>query len=466
MRRALLCLVLFACTPPARPTPVAKTAAAPPPVSAPASAPPLPPPAPAARTVPELAFEPLRVNDKPLRRVFAIEGATIVTTENVVGYIDGDRVEWIAKVPRDRSYGRNVIVHVDGKYLDRIDVIMESDNGRANAPIWLPLTGKGTLHDETFGGLGEMAEARIGDSVLIVTHSGMNNDRITTVRGPTLTRRFVGAKDCKGSFYGQAYVQAHINELAAVRASAFQSTASGTLVSIGDRCGENDPYAEVWPAGSTTSRLVSLGAYWKRVGYYRTAAIRDGQDGLWIRGSEVMPLLHFQNGAFERQPGPDAPVGNVFLSNDGRLHVRAADEILRLDATGTWEVVARLASAPARITDLVMDSAGRLWAADEKEVYRLRETKQVPAERPCPGWLVALTDDNPNSSAPERAALEKVVADYPKQPGLKLVTRRSYPWMSAVSFATRAEAEAFAAYAAAALPKEKPATFCHVFDPE
>jgi hypothetical protein len=454
MRLRLLALVLTACTQATPSKPVAKTAPPPAPPSSSVAPTPSPP------TIPELGFEPFRVEGKPLKRVFAIEGATIVTTDNVVGYIDGDRVEWIAKVPKDRpNIGHNIIEHVDGKYLDRIDVVMETDNGRALSPIWLPLTGKGTLHDEAAGGgFGSILEARVGDSVLIATSSTFNNDRIVTVRGPSLTRKLTNAKGCKG-YYDQAWIQASIDEHAAVRPIGFQATGTGTLVAVGNRCGEDKPFAEVWAAGSTSSRLVDLGAHWKRVSH-AAKILRAGEDGLWMYNGEYQRLVQFQNGEFKPVPGPDAPISDAFLSTKGQLHVRAVDEILRLEPSGKWEAVARLASLPQRLSDFVMDDAGRFWASSRDEVYRLRETKQVPAERACRGWFVSLAEQNTARAKAQAAELTKIVANYPKGDGLKLIMAKSWPSVIGVSLGSRAEADAFVTYLATALPTEKPAEFC------
>lgn len=470
MRFPLLAFVLLSlgCTHTVPTKPAAKAEPRPPTGStaAVASAPPdagePPPPA----TIPELSFEPFRVEDKPLKHVFAIDGATIVTTDNVVGYIDGDRVEWIAKVPKDRPHiGHNIIEHVDGKYLDSIDVIFTTDNGRALSPIWLPLTGKGTLHDEApYGGFGSIREARIGDSVLIATHSSFNNDRILTVRGPKLVRKFANVKPCTASFYKEQWIQASIDEHALVPPEGFGATAAGTLVAIGDRCMSEGVWAEVWAPNSTTSRLVDLRPLLKHTSL-RMMMLRMGEDGLWIWSGEFEPILQFQNGEFKTIPSPEAPVSNVFLSSKGELHARAADEVLRFD-NGKWVPVARFASFPARgVNEFVMDDKGRFWAANYEEAFRLRETKQVPAEHVCTGWFVRITEQDTTHTKKQQTDLEKMVASYAKKDGVKLVIGTDYPWMIGASFANKADAEAFAAHAATAFPNDKPVAYCSGANP-
>ena len=471
MRRLGFFVLLAACAPAPAPKPVSKAASSAPVVAA---APPAVAPPPAPRMIPELAIEPFRVKDKPLDHVFSIEGATIVTVDNVAGYIDGDRVEWIAKVPKELpQLGLNRINQVHGKYLDAIDVIYWTEHTRSNSPVWLPLTGKGAVpHEEAPGGTGEILEARVGDgataSVILATYSGNHNYRMTTVRGPKLTRTFIDASVCTENSYYKSRVDR--NELAAVKASAIEGTAAGSLVAIGPRCEDyGSAFAEYWAPGATKSKLVDLGAHWKRVPWSATV-LRAGPDELWLHASDMEPIVHFKNGEFKPLPPIAAPMTYIFTSTTGQLHVLAGNDIHRWTG-GAWEVVARIPEHSYSLWHVVMDAAGGFWMSgftedkNEKrhhEVLRLRESKSVPAETTCTYWLAYLGDKRDSASQKEGEALKKVVAGYPKSEGLKLALVDG--WFSwnhyGVRFGTKAEADAFIDYARTVLPREHPRTVC------
>ena len=103
-----------------------------------------------------------------------------------------------------------------------------------------------------------------------------------------------------------------------------------------------------------------------------------------------------------------------------------------------------------------MDDAGRFWASSRDEVYRLRETKQVPLERACPGWFAYVTYASTKTPTPE---LKKASTSLMRVEG----------WHSrapiGAAFATKSEAEALVAEMSKALPKERPGVFCFTPNP-
>lgn len=484
MRGGFIALLAFVTACATSPKPAAKRVSAPRAVASASAAPSAAAPAAprAARTIPELTFEPFRAEGKPLTGVFGIEGATIVTKDNVVGYIDGDRVEWIAKIPKDRaSFAgvKNVISSVDGKFLDRIDLIVGSDFGRAPLEMWLPLTGKGAAPYNEPMGSGSLTEARIGDTVLLAVSSGAG-DQIVSVRGPKLTRKPTNVAGCTKNSY---YMQPHIpkDDFAAVGWSAFAGTAgTGVLVSVGSWCRDfDDARAEVWPSGSTTSKLVDLKPFWHHVAY--PVLLRTGEDDLWAFNDATDPVLLFHNGQFEPIARLDAPVTQVFVSTKGELRARAGNDIHRWNGKA-WELVARLVNPPDGFGgQLVMDASDGFWTATSietsppssnpiakstfvSEVYRARETKRLPAtDLPCDSWFSLITYGYAKDEAVRKRELAKLMQGYSKNDGLKLVTTRSLGYREhiGVSFSSKADAEAFAAHVKTELPSSTPAVWCY-----
>lgn len=419
-------------------------------------------------TIPAYAIEPFTPDGTKLTAAFAIEGAVMVTDGVRVGRVDGDKVEWVGKIPRvTTSYGENSVYMVSGRYPDRVDAFFETSQGRAPAPTFYPITGKGVSHTEAPGGGGAwLYPARVGETTILATSSSADGHRLVTVRGPWLRRRHLTAKaGCKPGEMDTGGIPVQLEQIPTVEPDAFEATADGTLIAIGPRCRTDKPAAEIWDKTTGASRIVELGHLWPTLDRARLLKSRDG--GLWAFGGPYQPVLHFDGSELRPIAMTLSPLEAIYTSPQGDLHARTKDRALHRWSEGRWIAIGRLPDAdPAReLRDLVLDGGGTMyasrWEANGRALYRLRERERVPApsEATCRGWFVFLYRVSPkNGPTYTYPTTRKALSTFADASRLRLVEIDRDLGLIVTS---KAQGEAVIAHLAQTMKDETPRLFCH-----
>lgn len=458
MKRAAFLLLLGACggakpvahaVPPAPAPTIAKPAAKP---AASASA------TPVNATIPVLTPEVFKVDGKTFSFAFPLPEATIITKGNVVGYLDGDKVEWIAKVAPSRPNGPNIVGDVFGHYLDSLDIIYYSAS-RSPQPVYVPLTGKGQILESPGAtGTDTILGTRIGDSTIVLGWSMVTGEHIETVRGPKLTRKFTNVKQCppevlqSPTYFGQAP-----EDVPAVSPTAFAGSRDGSLVLLGAHCLKGMA-AEIWDPNQTTSRIVDLSKLTDRLS--ELDAVGDGE--LWARGPAE--TLTFAHGAFTKDPPLEHAIERSFVGPNGDRYATSDNVIYRL-ANGAWERVATIAMT-GRYWHIAVDRDGGFWLSTfedtEPLLYRLRETGRAPANPPCESWFVQVLDFYSNPPNWTYPATRKQLASFPDAAKLHLVEYDENPTHVGVAVADHAQGQAVLGHLATTAPDVRARLYCHV----
>ncbi len=312
------------------------------------------------------------------RRVFAIEGALVVSDGAKVGRVKGRGVQWMGTLPYPRTVGVGVLdqaVHeVEGRYPDRVDVLYHYNFGRAFVGQYHALTGKGTHVGMGPDGSHTVGLAHLGETTLLATYGDKGNDNprlqgvtIVTVRGPDLDRHLTPfSARCKKN----AEVELRAD---AIQVAAFGGTPAGTVMAMGSLCDGEEEWAEIWDAAGR-SRLVQIGQR-PTPGNFRQAWPGQG-DELWaLEGGG--PLVHYRDGTIDKLSLP-GEVRAVAALPGKPFHAATSTAVFRLDG-GTWTKLADLGH-PIQVATLAVADDGALWistgdydafGADDNAVYRL-----------------------------------------------------------------------------------------------
>ena len=137
----LLSASLVACnksTPPAPEKEAAPPASIAPQSSVSAATNPVVEPPPLPKVIPTLTAEPFAPEGTSPEMLFGIEGGLAVVEGLRVGRIvDGERIEWVGKIVDDNKHlGGSHIVSVHGRFPDAVDVLYQSNEGRAPQPTY------------------------------------------------------------------------------------------------------------------------------------------------------------------------------------------------------------------------------------------------------------------------------------------------------------------------------------------
>jgi len=382
-----------------------------------------------------------------------------------VGRIAGDGVEWVGQIPKITPFGgENTVVSINGRYPDSVGAFSQSSIGRAPTPTFVTVTGKGTSHTEApGGGWGSMSAARVGESTILATDSSADGHRLITVRGPRLVRSFTTAKS--GCRAGEATIPSFVPQEAipALPPTAFESTTAGTLVSLGTLCTQRGAGAEVWDKATGQSRIVALGAWWKRVGY-AAQLLKGSGDELWAFSDGFQPVLHYVDGNFAPVPELGSPIENVFVSPTGQLYASTSSQTIYRFADGTWGAVGRMAEPLEPRGALVVDAEGSLWAGSAGKVYKLREGPRgrVPAEDICKSWFVYLyAASSTNGATYTYPATRTALSTFPTVSELGLVELAGWPKHVGLAVASKSQGEAVIAHIKANMKGEDPKLFCY-----
>ncbi|APR81153.1 Hypothetical protein A7982_06500 [Minicystis rosea] len=130
-----------------------------------------------------------------MTKPYAVEGAILgfLEKDQRIGRIAEDHIEWSkGRIPPETpAYGKNMLISVHGSWPDGIDALYQNTSGRAPAPTYFPVTGKGVSHTiASGGGYGHIAGVvKVGASTLLIGDSMLDGVEIVTVRGPQLSRK-------------------------------------------------------------------------------------------------------------------------------------------------------------------------------------------------------------------------------------------------------------------------------------
>lgn len=394
-------------------------------------------------------------------RVHAIEGAVAVSEGQKVGVIKGEAVEWIGKLPPERpAYGANVLDRVYGRWPDVAGAVYSTSNGRAPAPMYWPLVGKGAEYTSApGGGLGNiLGAAYLGETTLVAGRSMMGTE-ISHVRGPAVHRAMTTRKDvgCNSSHGWDDPARA------AIDGAAFAATPAGTVVLMGAHCANEKPAAEVWSKDGKSSRIIDLTKWWYAP--YSMELLPGKGDDMWAISELWSPLLRLREGTFEPLPPLFRPVNAIFASAKGQLHAVDAQMIYRLEGE-KWSPVGAFAPG-ASYSSFAMDESDTIWASGSGGVVRLRPdpSATVPAPSPdkCSTPFVYLYRSAwQNSKDFAYPSTAKALSTFPDVASITFVELGDgYYRYVGVQTATWAQGEALVTHIRATMPDEKPALFCH-----
>ena len=330
------------------------------------------------------------------RKVFAVEGAIMVASDTRVGRIVGEGVEWVGTVPGNPTLGGSTVDSVHGRWPDGIDMLYSSNNGRAPAPTFFAMTGKGTEFTVApGGGLGYIiGVARVDQSTLVAGWSGERGTEIQTVRGPQLVRKQLSPEQ-GGCKEGEVRKSDTGPAATAIVPAAFQASPAGTLVAIGPLCEKRSAGAEIWDKVDK-SRIVDLTGWIKKLDYH-PQLLRGSGDELWLFAGGKEPLLHYLNGELSPAPRLDRPIRNIFVSPTGKLHAYDGWTIHRFD-DGAWTAIAHL-DWPYTFGAMVMDQE-LIWVESGYSVSWLRKSPSMVLQDGCETPFVYLYEvgrDNPKN---------------------------------------------------------------------
>ncbi|MDC0744541.1 hypothetical protein [Polyangium mundeleinium] len=416
-----------------------------------------PPPLP--KVVPTLAAEPFAPKGTHPEMLFGIEGGLAVVEDLRVGrLVDGERIEWVGQIVDDNKHlGGSHIVSVHGRFPDAVDVIYQSNEGRAPQPTYFPLTGKGERFRVGDGGSpGVIAGvATVGESTLV---SAMMYEGYVfkTVRGPARVYKHLShaAAGCRPE--DEFRFMGHTGEVPAIAPRAFAATETGTMMTVGFNCGKGNPAAEVWEK-SGKSRPLALSPFLLDM-QYRPEFLKGRGDELFLFPGKGEPILHYVNGKFGSLPRLDKPFKRAFVSN-GQLHASDGRTIHRFD-DGRWTPIAHLAW-PTSFDTMALEK-DTLWASAGMTVLKLRETKSIAFEDGCPTPFVYLYDVAPQN-APDFTfpTTQKALSTFEGAADLGLVEFFEGTRRLGITVKSKAQGEAVVAHLKATMTDEDPRLLCY-----
>ncbi|HVK66151.1 MAG TPA: hypothetical protein VM694_16825 [Polyangium sp.] len=416
---------------------------------------------PAPKALPTLAAEPFAPEGTRPELLFGIEGGLAVVEGLRVGRIvDGERIEWVGTIVDDnKHFGGSHIVSVHGRFPDAVDVVYDSNEGRAPQPAYVPLTGKGVQFRVGDGGSpGRISGVTAaGASTVVVAMDYTPGFHIKTVRGPGLVYKFTPFETAGCKKDEELRFLGHQGVLPAVVPSTFAATSTGTLVTMGMLCEKRGPTAEVWDQPGA-SRLVDLGGWIKEIDV-RPKLLRGNGDDLFLYAGKKNPILRFRGGTFEPLPRLDGPFEDVFVSSNGQIHASDGRTIHRFD-DGRWTPIAHLAW-PTSFDTMALEK-DTVWASKGMTVLKLRETKSIAFEDGCPTPFVYLYDVAPQN-APDFTfpTTQKALSTFEGAADLGLVEFFEGTRRLGITVKSKEQGEAVVAHLKATMKDEDPRLLCY-----
>ncbi|MDI1451424.1 hypothetical protein [Polyangium sp. 6x1] len=416
---------------------------------------------PAPKVIPTLAAEPFAPEGTRPELLFAIEGGLAVVEGLRVGRIvDGARIEWVGKIEDDNQWlGGSHIVSVYGRFPDAVDVLYQSNQGRAPQPTYFPLTGKGERFRVGDGGsAGAMVGvANVGESTLVAALNDEEGHLLKTVRGPRLVYKFTAFEEGGCKKEEEFRFLGHRGVLPAIPPRAIATTATGALMTVGLLCDKRGAVAEVWDKPGK-SRIIDLGGWIKDLDYW-PRFLKGSGDDFFLDASAKAPILRYRNGTFEPLPRLDKPFTNVFVSSSGQLHASDGRTIHRYD-DGKWTPVALLAW-PTSFRAMALEK-DTFWASAGMTVLKLRETKSVAFEDGCQAPFVYLYDVAPQN-APDFTfpTTRKALASFEGAADLGLVEVYEGARRLGLTVKSKEQGEAVIAHLKTTMKDEAPTLLCY-----
>lgn len=324
-------------------------------------------------------------------RLARVDGALLVSSEDRIGRLDGEKIEWLGKVPAPLpAFGSASCVNqMSGKYPDRIDVVYSSNNGRAPMPTYMALTGKGEGYRFAPGGGagGVIGFATIGETTLMMGY-GYEGYETIRVRGPIMARIPTRPEPagCKpGEVQHDEYRKGY-----AVVPDAFGASEDGTVILVGMLCGKR-PAAEVWDKDGK-SKIHELGEWAKEMSY-TTLLLPGPGDVSWIVNAGSKPILEYRGGKFS--PLPVLPnLTSAFVSSSKVLHAVDGQSIYRY-ADGAFTKVADVVWPHSGMQ--IEEWGGTFYAMIAGTLQRLEPAEPIVHAEGCKTPFVYLYDVSPKS---------------------------------------------------------------------
>nr|AYM54140.1 hypothetical protein [Chondromyces catenulatus] len=434
--------------------------------AAPSDAAPLAAPVPEApKEAPTFQLEEFAPGGRHPTDIYAIEGALMVVEGLRVGRIEGDRIEWIDKtIPDFLAYGGSHINSVHGRWPDAVDVLYSSNNGRAPAPSYMPLTGKGgTMTFQPGGGAGAIAGlAWTGDTLMLAGYSGENGHQFVPVRGPVITRHRQTPAEA-GCKKGEVYQNEYQPPAPAIAPESLGSTRAGTMMSYGSLCEKRGPAMEIWDKVTGKSRIVDLSEFATSLGYWVHFLRAPGDDEVWVFSDSASLILHYVNDKFEALPKLENPMTDAFVSPKGELYARDAWTVNRFE-DGKWKLVARMPWHYTR-SSMVIDKDGQFWIGAALTVYKLKEGPRIAYHEGCATPFVFLYDVSyDNAKDFTFPSTRKALATFPGVDELSLVEFYEGGRRLGLKVPSKEQGEAVIAHIKANMKDEHPVLLC--YDPK
>lgn len=458
-------VLMAACKNDAPPTPVPEKAPlssaspAPSALSSAKAAIPLPDPT-ASKDVPTWAPEPFAFQGGNPEGIYVMDDGTLAVSEKRrVGRVLEDKIEWLSvEAPNTNSSMGSTVYWVGGRWPDAVDVICKSNNARAPAPTFHPLTGKGaTITFVGGGGPGDLLGiARIGESTLA---GGVEHvyAKFGTVRGPAIIRARKLFDEAGCTKNDLSFDWRH-PEYPAVLPIAFGGTGAGTVISMGQLCTSRNATLEVWEKESKTSKFIDLGPDVGVVEPMSSQVIAGKGDEAWLLPNAKF-ALHYVGGKVEKMPEVPQGTGRLFVSPNGKLYAANAWGIHRWEKDH-WTQIARFAWAEEN-PNFLADVQERIWR-NAYSVRIMRETTSADINDACKTPFVHLYDVAADNKADFTfPSTRKALASFPEVADVTLVEFKQDKRRLGLIVKSKTQGEAVLAFLKTAMPKEMPRLLCY-----
>lgn len=343
----------------------------------------------------------MKIFDHPVQLFYA-DGAILVAMAHRVGRLTAEGVDWIGNIPkRSPGLGKNIINRAGGFYPEPIYAMYSSDNGRAPAPAFFPMTGGGMPSGfSPGGGMGFInGAARVGDTIMVSGYSNYEGGyTLLSAVGPKLPLEYTTAKShgCTEKEVPRPMLD---SPPPAVNHNDLGSTKQGTMLAFGSLCYTRGNAVEVWPAGANGSRIVDV-SKWVKGETYRARIFRaPGEDRAWISGNGTSPVLEYRAGEITALPTLKRGRKDTFLSQEKELYANDGQALYRLDENAAskpeWKLVAHLDWETD--FDSIQASQGVFWGTKHGKLYKLSPGKSLAHDEGCETPFVFLYDISPKA---------------------------------------------------------------------
>lgn len=220
------------------------------------------------------------------------------------------------------------VVGAGGAWPQGVDMVVTGTTGRTAIAMhytlssdagWVPKSSRDAAY---FAGI-----ATVGASVLALETPAVMpyfKPEVKTLRGPKLVRTTAPVDtDCERELAASGHPRQWLPRTA-ITPVAFGATRGGTLVALGPRACGDGPTAEIWDAGSTTSRLVDLPAVAdpKLDGARLVVPGRGEGEAYLVYGS----VSRLDGQSLTRLPDPPARLEQAAVGGNGTLYAIVAQK--------------------------------------------------------------------------------------------------------------------------------------------